>query len=177
MYTQAKQQKQNNNLLLLACTRGYCADVSFKGSTASIRDQQLPQLVCQLQAQHLVRSGADISAHDKKGFTTLHFAAAHGHLDVVTFLWSKGAEIDWETPGKDASPLCVHMTMHALCWHHKDAWQGTAPQPCCLHAVSMKHRGHTDIHACRWEITSASGGTQGSQQCRQISARQAGLGR
>ncbi|KAL3147418.1 hypothetical protein ABBQ38_014482 [Trebouxia sp. C0009 RCD-2024] len=78
---QAKQQKQNNNLLLLACTRGYCAD-----------------------AQHLVKTGADISAQDKQGFRTLHFAAAHGHLDVVTFLWSKGAELDWETPD-GRSPL------------------------------------------------------------------------
>ncbi|KAL3162135.1 hypothetical protein ABBQ32_009843 [Trebouxia sp. C0010 RCD-2024] len=81
MRTQAKQQKQNNNLLLLACTRGYCAD-----------------------AQHLVKTGADISAHDKQGFRALHFAAAHGHLDVVTFLWSKGAEVDWETPD-GRSPL------------------------------------------------------------------------
>lgn len=55
----------------------------------------------------MVRSGAAVSAQDKKGFTTLHFAAAHGHLDVVTFLWSKGAEIDWETPGKGASLISV----------------------------------------------------------------------
>ena len=52
-----------------------------------------------VQAQHLVQTGADIAAKDKRQFTTLHFAAAHGHLDVVTFLWSKGAELDWETPG------------------------------------------------------------------------------
>ena len=53
-----------------------------------------------MQAQHLVKTGADISARDKQGFRTLHFAAAHGHLDIVTLLWSKGAELDWETPGR-----------------------------------------------------------------------------
>ena len=53
-----------------------------------------------LQAQHLVQTGAQVSARDKKGCTTLHFAAAHGQIDIVTYLWSKGAELDWESPGE-----------------------------------------------------------------------------
>ena len=60
-----------------------------------------------VQAQHLVQTGANIAAHDKKRVTTLHFAAAHGHLDVVSFLWSKGAELDWETPGEAVDYLAV----------------------------------------------------------------------
>lgn len=52
------------------------------------------------QAQHLVQTGAKITARDKRGCTTLHFAASHGQLDIVTYLWSKGAELDWETPGE-----------------------------------------------------------------------------
>ncbi len=58
----------------------------------------MPQVF--LQAQHLVQTGADIAARDKQRVSTMHFAAAHGHLDVVSFLWSKGAELDWETPGQ-----------------------------------------------------------------------------
>ena len=53
-----------------------------------------------MQAQHLVQTGAQITARDKRGCTTLHFAASHGQLDIVTYLWSKGAELDWETPGE-----------------------------------------------------------------------------
>lgn len=53
-----------------------------------------------LQAQHLVQIGADITARDKQRLSALHFAAAHGHLELVSFLWSKGAELDWESPGE-----------------------------------------------------------------------------
>ena len=53
-----------------------------------------------LQARHLVQKGANIAARDKQRVSTLHFAAAHGHQDVVSFLWSKGAELDWETLGE-----------------------------------------------------------------------------
>ncbi len=69
-----------------------------------------------LQAQHLVQTGADIAPRDKQRLSALHFAAAHGHLDLVSFLWSKGAELDWESPGAFPdlagliSPSCKHTT-------------------------------------------------------------------
>ena len=129
---QAKQQKQQNNLLLLACTRGYTADVSGKQSDECFAIKLLSKLChckqkftlntmysvasawqdcCMLmQAQHLVQTGAQITARDKKGCSTLHFAAAHGQLDIVTYLWSKGAELDQETPGMT---LLVSPNAHA----------------------------------------------------------------
>lgn len=61
-----------------------------------------------LQAQHLVQTGAQITARDKAGCTTLHFAAAHGQVDIVTYLWSKGAELDWETPGRLSASMCAY---------------------------------------------------------------------
>ena len=61
-----------------------------------------------MQAEHLVQLGADVSARDKQRMSTVHFAAAHGHLDLVSFLWSKGAELDWETPGTYASAVALH---------------------------------------------------------------------
>lgn len=99
---QAKQQKQNNNLLLLACTRGYYAD-----------------------AQHLVQIGADIAARDKQGLSALHFAAAHGHLDLVSFLWSKGAELDWESPDGRSPLHLAALKGHSSVVHFllsKQAW-------------------------------------------------------
>ena len=64
-----------------------------------------------LQAQHLVQIGADIAARDKQRLSALHFAAAHGHLDLVSFLWSKGAELDWESPG--GSPDLAGLISHS----------------------------------------------------------------
>ncbi|KAL0047124.1 hypothetical protein WJX82_007198 [Trebouxia sp. C0006] len=99
---QAKQQKQNNNLLLLACTRGYYAD-----------------------AQHLVQIGADIAARDKQRLSALHFAAAHGHLDLVSFLWSKGAELDWESPDGRSPLHLAALKGHSSVVHFllsKQAW-------------------------------------------------------
>ncbi|DBA78472.1 TPA: hypothetical protein ACH3X2_007961 [Trebouxia sp. C0005] len=99
---QAKQQKQNNNLLLLACTRGYYAD-----------------------AQHLVQLGADIAARDKQRLSALHFAAAHGHLDLVSFLWSKGVELDWESPDGRSPLHLAALKGHSSVVHFllsKQAW-------------------------------------------------------
>ncbi|KAL0039230.1 hypothetical protein WJX77_012197 [Trebouxia sp. C0004] len=99
---QAKQQKQNNNLLLLACTRGYYAD-----------------------AQHLVQLGADIAARDNQRLSTLHFAAAHGHLDLVSFFWSKGAEVDWESPDGRSPLHLAALKGHSSVVHFllsKQAW-------------------------------------------------------
>lgn len=44
--------------------------------------------------------GAALDARDKGGRGPLHFAAAHGHAEVARFLWSRGAEIDAESPGE-----------------------------------------------------------------------------
>ena len=52
-----------------------------------------------MQAQDILDLGAEISARDKKGYGLVHFAAAHGHLDTVQNLWSKGAQLDMEAPG------------------------------------------------------------------------------
>jgi len=43
--------------------------------------------------------GADLDCKDKQGRGPLHFAAANGRLPVVRHLWSRGAEVDAETPG------------------------------------------------------------------------------
>lgn len=128
---QAKQQKQQNNVLLLACTRGYTADVSRAVQSARSGICLLSRLglleglwLMSLQAQQLVQTGAQITARDKRGCTTLHFAAAHGQLDVVTYLWSKGAELDWETPGREllrhsvpGSHACCNVQM-LICLQH-----------------------------------------------------------
>lgn len=55
-----------------------------------------------LQTEALVELGAALDCKDKKGRCPLHFAAARGRTEVVRFLWSRGAEVDAETPGEDA---------------------------------------------------------------------------
>ena len=52
----------------------------------------------------LTEEGADLGCKDKQGLTPLHFAAGRGYLGVVQFLWSKGAEVDAEAPGKHLRP-------------------------------------------------------------------------
>ncbi|KAK9830686.1 hypothetical protein WJX74_002706 [Apatococcus lobatus] len=79
----AKEKKQNNSLLMLACTRGYTEDV-----------------------KKLLEMGAEVTARDKKGYTPLHFAAGQGRLDIVKFLWSKAAETEAEDP---AGRMPLHM--------------------------------------------------------------------
>ena len=51
------------------------------------------------QVEQLVEMGADPAAKDAKGLDSMHFAAAHGQLDVVRFLWTKGVELDSEDAG------------------------------------------------------------------------------
>lgn len=52
-----------------------------------------------LQVEALLEMGAALDCKDKQGRGPLHFAAANGRLPVVRHLWSRGAEVDAETPG------------------------------------------------------------------------------
>lgn len=38
--------------------------------------------------------GAQIDLADKRGFTAFHFAAENGHIDVIEYLLSEGAQVD-----------------------------------------------------------------------------------
>ena len=66
----------------------------------------LPRPAVQVEA--LLERGADSSARDKQGLSTMHFAAAHGQLEVARFLWTKGVELDSEGPGDARSPQLAH---------------------------------------------------------------------
>ena len=55
-----------------------------------------------------METGADPATADAKGLAGMHFAAAHGQLDIVRFLWTKGVEVDSEDPGTQLrGPRCV----------------------------------------------------------------------
>ena len=57
-----------------------------------------------MQAVDLLSQGADPTTRDKAGARPLHYAAAHGHVDLVAFLASKGADTDAEDP-RGRTPL------------------------------------------------------------------------
>lgn len=48
------------------------------------------------QAVELLAQGAEPGFRDKKGLTPAHFAAAHGHLDLLQYLATKGVDLDAE---------------------------------------------------------------------------------
>jgi ankyrin repeat protein len=73
----------------------------------------LPRLLLQVEA--LVETGADPAATDTKGLAGMHFAAAHGQLDVVRFLWTKGVELDSEDPGTRPRGLRRDPRLQMLC--------------------------------------------------------------
>jgi len=55
------------------------------------------------EAEALVANGADVNHHSEYGFTPLHFAAARGQADIVSFLLDHGANVnakgdDGDTP-------------------------------------------------------------------------------
>ncbi len=120
---QAKEVRSNNAMLLLACAKGFRDQVALAQQVQAWRD---PHKNCAgagadadadaMQAQDILEMGAEISARDKKGLGLVHFAAAHGHLDTVQFLWSKGAQLDMEAPGAtclmqlpDSCPSSLHV--------------------------------------------------------------------
>lgn len=80
---QAKQIKHHNGLFLIACARGLLSE-----------------------AQQLLDMGAQPGTQDKGGLSGAHFAAAHGKQDVLSFLWSKGVELDGEDPGESSETVC-----------------------------------------------------------------------
>ena len=51
--------------------------------------------------------GADPASKDAKGLDSMHFAAAHGQLEVVRFLWTKGVELDSEDAGAQLLHGCA----------------------------------------------------------------------
>ena len=54
--------------------------------------------------ERLLELGADAGACDKRRVSGLHYACGQGRLEVVRFLWSRGAELDAEDPGTSLSP-------------------------------------------------------------------------
>lgn len=92
---QAKQIKHHNGLFLIACARGMLSE-----------------------AQQLLDMGAQPGTQDKGGLTSAHFAAAHGKKDVLSFLWSKGVELDGEDPSKTFTAHCrLYMADALASWH------------------------------------------------------------
>jgi ankyrin len=77
MLPQAKQVKHHNGLFLIACSRGLLSE-----------------------AQQLMDMGAQPGTQDKGGLSSAHFAAAHGKENMLSFLWSKGVELDGEDPSE-----------------------------------------------------------------------------
>lgn len=67
-----------------------------------------------MQTIELLAQGADVKACDKNGLLPVHFAAAHGYLDILQFLASKGADLEAEDP-KGRQPL-----HHAVLGQHGD---------------------------------------------------------
>ena len=97
MLLQAKQVKHHNGLFLIACSRGLLSE-----------------------AQQLMDMGAQPGTQDKGGLSSAHFAAAHGKDNMLSFLWSKGVELDGEDPSELLTPVetsCRHsavLVVHVL---------------------------------------------------------------
>ena len=53
-----------------------------------------------MQVKALLEQGADPEATDKRKVNALHFACGQGRLEVVSFLWSRGIELDAEDPSE-----------------------------------------------------------------------------
>ncbi|KAF5543340.1 hypothetical protein FMEXI_7120 [Fusarium mexicanum] len=61
---------------------------------------------------NLLQVGANINGVDSSGDAAIHFAATHGHIDIVTFL-SEGQEVHLDSPnGKGETPLLL-ASMHS----------------------------------------------------------------
>ncbi|GAX72962.1 hypothetical protein CEUSTIGMA_g417.t1 [Chlamydomonas eustigma] len=81
LVNQHKEDADRNELFIWACTRGLLLD-----------------------AVHLLDKGASANIKDKAGLTPLHYAASHGHHEIVEFLSTRGVELDAEDP-QGRSPL------------------------------------------------------------------------
>lgn len=81
-----------------------CGGPVGKGRPASSPIMTLPSrtLSC-VQVEALLERGADIDCRDKRKLTPAHYAAAHGHVAVIKLLWSKGADLDAESPSEGLS--------------------------------------------------------------------------
>lgn len=79
--SEAKAVRQRSSLYLVACARGLLPD-----------------------CKQLLEAGALPGTTDKEGLGAAHFSAAHGKTDMLTYLWSKGLELDSEDP-KGRTPL------------------------------------------------------------------------
>ena len=113
MLPQAKQVKHHNGLFLIACSRGLLAE-----------------------AQQLMDMGAQPGTQDKGGLSSTHFAAAHGKENMLSFLWSKGVELDGEDPSE------LLMTSDTICRHIRCTD--------CARSIRMWGRAQTN---CRWPAT------------------------
>ena len=80
-HAQAKDDRRNNSLLVVAAARGYLHDV-----------------------ETLVAAGASVSAVDKRGVSALHYAAGGDREAVTAYLLSRGADGDVEDKS-GATPL------------------------------------------------------------------------
>ena len=91
---------------------------------------------------HLLDSGADPKAVDKRKVSALQYACAQGRLEVVQRLYRRGVELDAEDPGMvnisyglkplqaadyRASQVCQTDPEHALC--------SRAGNPCSVHGM------------------------------------------
>ena len=57
--------------------------------------------------EHLVKKGADVTAKDELGYTSLHFASVYGYLHVVEHLVKKGANTEAKDKVRQANLLFI----------------------------------------------------------------------
>jgi ankyrin repeat protein len=129
MPLQAKQVKHHNGLFLIACSRGLLSE-----------------------AQQLMDMGAQPGTQDKGGLSSAHFAAAHGKDNMLSFLWSKGVELDGEDPSELLMPsdqICRHIRCtDCACTEHPDVGS-------CADQLQMSSNVLAVAH--RWADPAASG--------------------
>ena len=58
-------------------------------------------------AQYLLDQGADVESAKNDGWTPLHIAAEKGHMEVIIFMVSRGAQADQRVQPQLLCFLCV----------------------------------------------------------------------